>query len=261
MTQRILVTGGTGHLGRVLVGKLVQTGAVVRVLSRRGAPASGADAPPWAGSVEWARGDLATGAGIADAAADEDVVVHCATTNGSKDVQVTRTLIAGLSSRPEVHLIYISIVGVDRVPFFYYNAKLESERLIETSGLPFTVLRATQFHTLLYRMFATQHRSPVMFVPSRTNFQPIDIATVADRLIELAAEPAAGRVGDIGGPEVRSVTDLARSYLDAVGKRRVVLPVRIPGRVGAGYRNGGHLAPENAYGTVTFESFLAAQHP
>ncbi|WP_068279017.1 SDR family oxidoreductase [Aldersonia kunmingensis] len=262
MTQRILVTGGTGTLGRDLVERLVATDAVVRVLSRRGEPAAGADAPTWAGSVEWARGDLSTGEGIAGAVGgDVDVVVHCATTQGKKDVDATRTLIEALSTWPDTHLIYISIVGVDRVPFFYYNAKLEAERLIETSGLPFTILRATQFHALLHTLFSAQRWSPVVCVPSRTEFQPIDTSDVAARLVELTAAPAAGRVADIGGPEVRSVSDLARSYLAATGRRRAVLPVRIPGGTGAGYRSGGHNTPENTYGTVTFEDFLAAHTP
>jgi uncharacterized protein YbjT (DUF2867 family) len=259
VTHRILVTGGTGTLGRDLVGKLPATDAAVRVLSRRGEPAAAAKAAKSVSPVEWARGDLSTGEGIAEAVGGVDVVLHCATTQGRKDVDTTRTLIGALS--PDTHLIYVSIVGVDRVPLFYYNAKLATERLIETSGLPFTILRATQFHALVHKLFSAQRWSPVVAVPSSTSFQPIDTSDVADRLVELTAGPAAGRVADIGGPEVRSVSDLARSYLAATGRRRAVLPVRIPGGTGAGYRSGGHLAPDNAYGTVTFEEFLAARKP
>jgi uncharacterized protein YbjT (DUF2867 family) len=82
---------------------------------------------------------------------------------------------------------------------------------------------------------------------------------VAGRLAELATGPAAGRVPDMGGPEVRAAADLARSYLEASGRHRRVLPVRLPGAAFAGYRRGGHLAPEHAVGRVTFTEFLAGR--
>jgi uncharacterized protein YbjT (DUF2867 family) len=206
--------------------------------------------------VSWSVGDLKTGDGIAAAVAGVDTVVHCATTLGSGDVAATRQLLERLRDRTDVHLVYVSIVGVDRVPLPYYRTKLEVERLIEASGVPWTVQRATQFHDLLYRLFAIQRWSPVTLVPSRTSFQPIDVRDVADRLAQLAVAEPAGRVADIGGPEVRAVGDLARSYLRSVRRRRPVVGVRVPGAVGAGYRAGGHMAPDHRFGTVTFEEYL-----
>src|SRR2546429_5743133 len=120
----ILVTGGTGALGRVLVALLREGGHEVRVLSRR----TGAD--------------LLTGAGLAEALDGTDVIVHCAT-DGRHDVDATRNLIAAASGQ---HLVYVSIVGIDRIPFPYYRLKLACERLVEECGLPWTTLRATQFH-------------------------------------------------------------------------------------------------------------------
>jgi uncharacterized protein YbjT (DUF2867 family) len=89
-------------------------------------------------------------------------------------------------------------------------------------------------------------------VPSGARFQPIDVRDVAGRLVSLASQPPAGRVADIGGPEVRPVTDLARSYLS--GRRRPVVPIPVPGKVMRGFRTGANLAP--AAGTITFEKFL-----
>ena len=155
------------------------------------------------------------------------------------------------------HLVDISIVGVDRVPYRYYQAKLQAERLIQAAGLPWTILRATQFHQLV--LLVTDHlaRLPLVPVPAATSFQPIDADEVADRLASLATGPPAGRVPDMGGPQIRTATDLAGAYLQAAGRRRPVLPVHLPGAAFAGYRQGGHLAPDNAVGHRTWEQFLA----
>ncbi|HET6499694.1 MAG TPA: NAD-dependent epimerase/dehydratase family protein, partial [Amycolatopsis sp.] len=151
--------------------------------------------------------------------------------------------------------------GVDRVPFFYYRAKLETERAIEESGLPWTILRTTQFHDLIAAMWSAQKRLPVMFVPGGVRFQPIDVREVAGRLGELAVADARGRVPDLGGPETREARDLARIYLRAVGRRRRLLPVRLPGEAGRAYRAGGNLALEGSVGRITFAEFLRGAEP
>ncbi|KAA0024116.1 SDR family oxidoreductase [Antrihabitans cavernicola] len=250
MTGAVLVTGGTGTLGRAVVDELLAQGSAVRVLSR--CPHD--ESRP---NLTWALGDLRTGVGVDDAIADVQTVVHCATTNGKSDVSTSATLIDAIARAGGVHLVYISIVGVDVVPMFYYRAKLEVERAVERAGVPFTILRATQFHDLVVAMSAAQRWLPATLVPSRTSFQPIDVRDVARRLSELVAAGPSGRVPDIGGPQVRRADDLARTYLHAVGRRRLVASVRLPGGFGAGYRAGGHLAADNAYGTITFDNFLA----
>jgi uncharacterized protein YbjT (DUF2867 family) len=249
-TGPILVTGGTGTLGRVVVQRLTGQGRQVRVLSRRPPPAEHA-------SAVWFTGDLRAGRGIDAAVADAEVIVHCATGRG--DAGAARHLIDAARRAGHPHLVYISIVGVDRVPVGYYKSKLAVEQQVESSGLPWTVLRATQFHQLILRGCEIMARLGVLPVPSGTSFQPIEAGEVAGRLAELATGPAAGRVPDMGGPEVRAAADLARSYLEASGRHRRVLPVRLPGAAFAGYRRGGHLAPEHAVGRVTFTEFLAGR--
>lgn len=251
MTDPILVTGGTGTLGRVVVQRLLAGGHDVSVLSRARQPE--AKRPP----QTWHTGDLRTGTGVDEAVAGVSTIVHCATTNGRADVDAARHLIESAQRATGPHLVYISIVGIDVVPLRYYRAKLEVEQLLADSGLPYTVLRATQFHDLIARIVAAQRWSPVTVVPSRIRFQPIDVRDVADRLVELAVAPAAGRVPDIGGPEVRGITDLAHAYLRASGHRRVVLPVPVGGKVIRAYRAGGHLCPDRAVGEITFEEFLS----
>jgi uncharacterized protein YbjT (DUF2867 family) len=256
VSEPILVTGGTGTLGRLVVGQLLADGHPVRVLSRRPKPAD--HGPEDLAQAEWATGDLRKGLGIGAAVDGAKAIVHCAT--GLGDVRAAANLIEEARlERP--HLVYISIVGIDRVPLGYYKSKLEVERRIESSGLPWTILRATQFHQLIMRGCEALARLPVLPLPARTPIQPIGAAEVAERLAGLAAGPAAGRVPDIGGPEIRPVADLARSYLRASGRRRPVLPVLLPGAAFAGLRRGSLLAPDHAVGRVTFDQFLAGRFP
>jgi uncharacterized protein YbjT (DUF2867 family) len=243
----ILVTGGTGQLGRVVVRRLGELGgAPTRVLSRRPGP----------GRVV---GDLDTGAGLAEALDGVSLVVHAASRAGHDVARTGRLLAAARAAGVRPHVVFVSIVGVDRVPLPYYREKVAVERVVQDSGLPWTIQRITQFHTLLDAMLAPLSKLPVLPVLAGTDVQPIDVADAAERLVELVAAPRPGRAPDLGGPQVRSMADLARAWLTARGKRRAVVPVRVPGRIAAGYRAGGHLAPEHADGTVTFEDFLAAR--
>ncbi|NUR65538.1 MAG: SDR family oxidoreductase [Streptomyces sp.] len=238
----ILVTGGTGTLGRLVAERLRADGHEVRVLSRH--------AQPFAV-------DLREGGAALDAAvAGVDTVVHCASTQTGGDEKAAAHLIAAARRAGVGHLVYISIVGVDQVPFPYYRAKLAVERQIEESGLPWTVLRTTQFHDLLVRFFNAASRVPVMLLPAGVSDQPIEVAEVAGRLAELAAGAPAGRVADMGGPEVRTFEEFARAYLKATGRRRWVVNVRLGGKAYREFRVGGHLAVERGVGKGTFEEYL-----
>jgi uncharacterized protein YbjT (DUF2867 family) len=248
--NEILVTGATGTLGRPLVRLLAGRGAGVRVLSRRPQPTP---APPH----QWCTGDLRSGQGIEAAVAGAGTIIHCATGRG--DVAAARALLAAAQRAGRPHLVYISIVGIDQIPVGSYRSKLETERLIADCGLPWTILRATQFHQLLARGCAALARLPVLPVPAATSFQPIDAGEVAARLADLATGAPAGRVPDLAGPQVRTAADLARSYLQAAGRHRRVQPVWLPGRVAAALRHGALLAPGHAGGRVTFEEFLASR--
>ncbi|WP_328609437.1 NAD(P)H-binding protein [Amycolatopsis sp. NBC_00345] len=248
MAKQILVTGGTGRLGRALVPRLLDTGHDVRVLTR------GKHEPA---AHRWVVGDLRTGSGLAGAAAGADVIIHLATTTGRGDVAATGRLIEAATAAGAPHLVYVSIVGIDRIALGYYRAKLACERLVERSGLPWTILRATQFHDLIATICDVQRLLPVTLMPSGLRFQPVDVTEVAGRLVTLAAGPAANRAPDLGGPEAREAAELARGYLLAIGRRRPVWAVPLPGKVIRDYRAGHHLAPDRATGRITFDDFLA----
>ncbi|MEG3630368.1 SDR family oxidoreductase [Streptomyces poriticola] len=237
-----LVTGGTGTLGRPVVELLRADGHEVRVLSRR--------AQPYA--VDLQEG----GPGLDAAVAGVDTVVHCATSARGGDERASTHLIAAARRAGVRHLVYISIVGVDRVPFGYYRSKHTVEQLVESSGLGWTVLRATQFHDLLVTVFQALAKPPVMLLPAGVPDQPVEVAEVAERLAELAVGEPAGRVPDLAGPEVRTLPSLARAYLAATGRRRRLVNVPLAGKAYQAFRAGGHLAPQRAVGRVTFEEYL-----
>lgn len=245
----ILVTGGTGTLGKPLVAQLRAAGADVRVLTRRDRPGS-----------DWATGDLVNGTGLDAALAGVTAVVHCATTLGKADIKATQNLVDAAKAAGTPHLIYISIVGIDEIStYFYYKTKLECERIIENSGLPWTILRATQFHDLITKAFDIQRRLPVLFTLSKISDQPISTSDTARRLTELALGEPAGRVSDIGGPEILALDQLAATYLAAAGRRRKIIRIPVPGKTGKACRAGHLLTPENRYGTETFAEYVAGR--
>jgi uncharacterized protein YbjT (DUF2867 family) len=253
----ILVTGGTGTLGRLVVTRLLDAGRDVRVLSRR-------DHTPEDG-VEFVTGDLATGEGIEAAVAGVGTVVHLAgTAKGDEDK--TRNLVRAASQAGVRHLMYISVVGADRIPivsgidramFGYFGSKLAAERIVSDSGIPWTTLRTTQFYDLQLTVAEQMARLPVIPVPSGVRFQPIDADEVAARLVELTLGTPAGLVPDMAGPRVYAMADLVRGYLRARDKHRLMVPVRLPGKAARAMREGANLSPERAVGRRTWEEFLA----
>src|SRR6266496_30157 len=218
----ILVTGGTGTLGSLVVARLQDAGRKVRVLSRR----SREDGE----GIEFVRGDLAKDEGIEAAVEGAEIIVHCAgTAKGDEDK--ARNLVRAASRAGARHLVYISVVGAERIPvvsgvdramFGYFASKLAAERVVADSGLPWTTLRAAQFHDLILLVAQQMARLPVIPVPAGFRFQPVDAAEVAGRLVELALGTPAGLVPDMAGPRVY---ELVRGYLRASHRHRPIITV------------------------------------
>ncbi|MCJ1680986.1 NAD(P)H-binding protein [Streptomyces sp. APSN-46.1] len=245
----ILVTGGTGTLGTLVVTRLRDAGHEVRVLSRHAK-----DYPV----------DLRDGSGLDAAMAGAEVVVHCASDTrraGKGDDVATGHLIeAARRAGTVTNIVYISIVGVDLVPLGYYRMKYTVERLLEGSGPGVTILRTTQFHDLVAMVVDAMAKVPAplpVLLPKGVRVQPIAVEEVADRLAELATPVPAGRVPDMGGPEIRTLVELGRAYLAATGRRRRVVAVPLAGKAYGGFVRGGHLTPGHAVGKRTFADFLA----
>lgn len=257
--SRILVTGGTGTLGHEVVPRLRGAGYNLRVLSRQNRV--GAD------GIEYVVGDLAKNKGIEAAVEGVEIIVHCAGT-AKGDEGITRNLARAATQAGAPHLVYISVVGADRVPvvsrtdramFGYFAAKLASEKVVAESELPWTILRATQFHDAFLKVAKQMTKMPVIPVPKGTRFQPIDTGEVAARLVELALGSPSGLVPEMAGPRAYGMDDLLRGYLRARGKHRAFVRIRFPGKAAAAVRAGANLDLDRAVGKLTWEEFLAEQ--
>jgi uncharacterized protein YbjT (DUF2867 family) len=249
MTSPNLVTGGTGTLGSLVVPLLRDAGREVRVLSRHGHESGD--------GIEYVACDLLKGDGIEAALDGIETILHVA--GGPKgDDEATRNLVQAASKAGVQHLVYISVIGADRVPLGYFRSKLGAERALADSGLPWTTLRAAQFYDFVLTLAEKMAKMPVIPVPSAIRFQPVDASEVAARLVELTLDKPAGLVPDLAGPKVYGMAVLIRDYLRARGKRRLIVPVPMPGKAGRAYRVGENLSLEGAaVGKLTWEDFLA----
>lgn len=249
MTAPILVTGGTGTLGSLLVPLLRDAGHPVRVLTRHTRPA--------VDGVEYVACDLLQGEGIDEAVADAETVVHLA--GGPKGDDVATRNLAEAAERADVrHLVYVSVTGVEDVPVAWLRTKLASEKAVADSGVPWTTLRPAQFHSLVLGIAEKMAKMPVVPAPGALTFQPVDQRDVAARLAELALGEPSGLVPDMAGPADYTMPELLKGYLAAAGKKRPLLPVPMPGKIGRAYRDGLNLAREGAVrGTRTWEDYLA----
>lgn len=251
--MKVAVVGGTGVLGKPLVAELVARGDAVRVLSRT--PPSKLPEGASHHSV-----DLTKGEGLAEALSDIEVVVDASNSSprnaGPVLVDGTERLLAAGAQAGVRHHVGISIVGCDRVPTSYYKVKVEQEEAIAAGEVPWSLLRATQFHSLLAWAFGQAGKARLMPTGS-ARLQPIEPAVVAARLAEIAHAEPAGRLEDIAGPEVLTLSDLARRWRRADGRWMLPLPVPMVGKVGRPLREGALCSPDAAAGGPTFEEWLS----
>lgn len=247
--MKIVVTGASGDLGARVAQQLKTRGVEPIAASRR----SGVD--------------LTTGAGLGEVLTDADAVVHCADApdkEGSVTVHGTRRL-ADAAAGKGVHLVHISIVGIDEHPMRYYQRKLQAEQQIKASGAAATVLRATQFHSLAAYFARALSIGPVTITFGESAFQPIDTDFVAERLTELALGPrpaAYTRAEDVAGPDLLTIPELAARIREHSG-RSPGRTVRLPA-LGGVLRAFAHRANVPRPGTArtggqTFDQWLATQ--
>jgi uncharacterized protein YbjT (DUF2867 family) len=244
----VLVTGGTGRLGQRLLGPLGAAGHTVKAMSRRGTGPGGV------------RGDLATGFDLSSALAGAEVVVHAASDPRGDpwqvDVAGTRRLVEAVDRGRLQHLLYVSIVGVDRIPYNYYRAKFAAEQVLRASGLPVTLLRVTQFHDFVDELLDMARRGPVLPVPMGWRVQPVDIGDVAAHIVEVVGRPPAGGLVEYGGPEELTAADLARTWAAARAPGAHVVATPVPGKLGAAFRDGAAVPSGGERGHRTYAEHL-----
>ena len=224
---KVLVTGGTGALGHQVVETLLkETEATVRVMSRRTPPTT------LLPRTEWTQADLESGLGLVEAVHDIDVIIHAASDLAhpqQADVEGTHALLEQAQAAGVSHISYISIVGIDRIPLPYYKQKMTAEEAIKSSGVPWSILRATQFHSLIDYILLELTKQPLIaLLPTELQFQSVDASEVASRLVQMALSTPDGYVPQMGGPEVLTLGEMAHTWLTVRGLHPAVLPVRFP---------------------------------
>jgi len=183
---------------------------------------------------------------------DVTAVIVCATDGRrSGDVDLVQS---EFFARTGLHVVYPSIVGCDLMPSAYYQAKTKCEQLL--SAAPHTIIRATQYHQLIWGWYTTPRRWPLLVVPAATRYQVLDPTVHARALVEAAVGEPIGRGPDIGGPIAYEAAALARSCKSAAGLRRLVVPLNQRGLLGASLRAGANLSPNRDQSGETWNQFL-----
>lgn len=246
--MKLAIAGGTGTVGVHVVEVARERGHDVVVLSRS------------------AGIDLVSGSGLSDALSGIEAVIDVASTQAISAKEstaffaaVTRNLLTAETEAGVGHHLALSIVGIDRAPHAYYAGKVEQERIVRVGNVPWTILRATQFHEFAGQIRAQMSFGPVSIIPKMVS-QPIAAREVAERLIDLAEQSPAGRVADLGGPREERMAEMVRRDARAVGARGLVLEIPIPGAYGRAMRDGTLVTTTDSdHGRQTFDQWLAVR--
>ncbi|KAF2506944.1 NAD(P)H-binding protein [Flavobacterium zhairuonense] len=255
--NKILITGGNGHLGKQVVDSLLLKGYNPDVLTTKTILSE-------SNRLRFFTGDLVENKGLKEATERADVIIHCASNPRSfheTDIIGTKNLLETVDKNVTKHFIYISIVGIDKSDYPYYAAKLEVENIITKSGIPFTILRTTQFHDFVFNLIKTleeqnSENDGFMKIPSEMKFQSVAIHEVADLLVSLALEAPKGLLADFGGPEVLSLEKMVESYLKINQKNSEIRLVESEDIRHNLFTTGINLCPNHNLGKQTWETFL-----
>ena len=209
--MKIVVIGGTGLIGSKVVEKLKQKGHEAIAA----APNKGVN--------------TITGEGLKEAMAGAQVVIDLANSPSFEDKAVLeffetsgRNLFAAETAAGVRHHVALSIVGTDRSDNGYFRAKVAQEKLIETSGIPYTIIRSTQFLDFLGAIAASSaDGNNVRISPGL--FQPIAADDVAPIVAEVALAAPRNGIVEIAGPERAPFNEIIARYLKAIGDPRKVV--------------------------------------
>jgi len=210
--MKVVVIGGTGALGSQIVAKLQQDGHETLAAS----PESGVN--------------TITGEGLAEALTGADAVVDAANAPAWDDEAVmeffqtaSRNLTAAAKDAGVGHYVAMSIVGADRLPDSgYLRAKVAQEEIVENGGVPFTIVRATQFFEFVGRIADSGSNGSTVRLPSAL-FQPVAVAELGAAVAAVAEDEPANGVVEVGGPEPLPMNETVARFLSAKGDEREVV--------------------------------------
>jgi uncharacterized protein YbjT (DUF2867 family) len=268
--MRILVTGGTGHLGQAIVSELKHDGHRVRVLARQPRPDR---------RVEWVSGDLATGVGLREAVADVEMIIHAATNSPAAqrgrfklgdflrspadvDVKGTAALLTAAQRAGVNQIVHVSIVGLEPLRLMpYARRKLEAEQIVRSSNVPWAIVRSTGFYWLLERMLQNVGEQRILALPARASMAPVDSDEFAHYIVQCVADGGLGERQDFAGPQTLTMIELMQQYLTARGVHRPIHRAPLPGKIQAAI-TAGNTSPHARLGTLTWAQWLqrAAAH-
>lgn len=245
--MKIAVAGGTGTVGRHIVAIARERGHHVASLSRTQ-------------GVE-----LTSGRSLDQALQNVETVIDVAgiqTVSTKKAVDyftnATQNLMAAERQAGVKHHVVLSIVGIDKATSGLYAGKLAQEDEVRHGGVPWTLLRSTQFHEFVPMAIKAASVGPLVFVPTMFT-QPVAAGEVAAALIDAAEAGPRGRIRDLGGPRPEQLKSLVAAYLARTQQKKRIVPLRVPGPMGAAMRNGALIpAPGSAVGRQTFLEWLEA---
>jgi uncharacterized protein YbjT (DUF2867 family) len=254
IVTRVLVTGGTGVLGREVVSRLLEKGYAVRILSR--SPRRGPT------GVDWAQAQMLTGEGLPEALQGVDVIVHAATDTrlGKTDVAMTRRLLEQAKAAGVGYFLFISIVGVDKTSFSYHKVKVACETLARDSGMPSASLRFSQFYEFIDLLLHLFTRLPIGFFPMGWKSQPMVVGEAADQVVCVVGDRPLGLLPDVAGPEVLTFKEMLREWQQARGSHKLVLPLPLPGELSAAARKGLLTSPNARVGKFTWAQWLHSRY-
>ncbi|MBD2754351.1 SDR family oxidoreductase [Spirosoma validum] len=263
--NKILIIGGSGVLGSAVVHTLQTERIDFLTGSRNQLKKDSYSTVNQSTEIPWTRVDLVTGEGLPKALIGVDTVLHLASAPGKIgheffETVITRNLLSALKQSTVKHLIYSSIVGVDKIQYSYYRAKREAELLIQESQLPYTILRATQFHDLVDAALGKLMSLPIGFIPKKLLDQPIDVGSVAQKLYQLTQTGPQQTIINLGGPQVLDAGTLVKQWMRYRKISKPIIPIPILGSLMKSFARGEHTCPEKAFDSKTWETYLADRY-
>lgn len=252
MNRKILITGANGDLGQHLI-KILENEFPLILCTRR-------QKNKTAEGIEWRKFDLENPTSISMDGVK--TIFHLASSIEKKsfkiDVEGTKNLLEQALKNNVKHFIFISIVGVGRLPTKYFRIKNQVEHEIQQSGIPYTILRATQFFPFFEQEIIKYLRFPIAFLPSGILYQPIETSIVAKKMVEISLAGPLNSILEIGGPEVVNFGEAARILMESrsVSKPIVNVPLSLLGKLGKELKNGVLTTNESNQDSATWTEWL-----